>query len=239
MSGLIQWRKKDYKKLRSEINKFNRRINKLENSGKSIILPDVLKYKDVKSNIYTRKEFNRVIKSIQAFNDNLSSQERTVLHSGLEITKWEERQLKKLKKTAVKNLTKELKELDRGFGTGNTRRNEIKSTLESLEGWENKRYEQFRRIRNRIKYLGYSDLEIKQAKLFQRNFIKAYKKMGRTEIVEKAKEFKNPLEFWDFIKNSELTDITLSYDQDAGMIRLNMDADDTYYYELFKLGINL
>ena len=61
----------------------------------------------------------------------------------------------------------------------------------------------------------------------------------RKEAVEYAQSFKNPLEFWDAVKNSQLSDISLQYDVKEGIVGLNMDADDTYYYELFKLGINL
>lgn len=236
MAGLINWRKKDYNKLRSAVSRFNNKVKRLEKSGASFVIPDTVSYRDLKSDITTRQEFNRMIKSLNSFS-NKNATDIVRLDSGIEVTRWEKTELSKMQRTAVRNLSKELTGLTSGLGTGNTRINEINATLESLKGWKNVKSEDYKRIRNRIKYLGKSDLEMKQAKTFQANFIKAYKKMGRREIVEIAKSYNNPLEFWDFIKNSELTDISLSYDQSAGIVQLNMDADDTYYYELFKLGI--
>ena len=233
----IRWKKDDYKALRSAITRFNNKLKRVE-SG-TTILPEKLNYKDVKASITTRQELNRTLNSLRSFVSDKSSILPTKLDSGIEVTRWEKRELGRLKRTAVRNLNKELSGLTQTLGTGNTRINEIKSTLESLEGWQKADTTQFNRLRKRIKYLGKSDLEMQQAKIFQRNFIKAYSKMGRSEIVEVAKSYKNPLKFWEFIKESELIDIQLSYDQSAHLIRLNMDADDTYYYELFKLGIML
>ena len=73
---------------------------------------------------------------------------------------------------------------------------------------------------------------------FQENFIKAYKGMKRKEIVKWAKSFNNPLEFYDAVKNSNLVDLQERYDVEAGLIILSMSKDDSYYFELSKLGIS-
>lgn len=234
---LIKWRKEDTGKLRSSVVKFNNKIRRLQKLGITN-LPDLVNYKDIKSDITTRTEFNRRITSLNSFLKS-GAENKVNLGNGIEITKWERKELQKQRRIAIKNLNKELEGLQQTLGTGNARVNEIKSTLSSFDDWENTTYENYRRRINRIKYLGHSDLEMKQARIFQRNFIKAYRAMGRKEAVEYARSFKNPLEFWDAVKNSQLSDISLQYDVKEGIVGLNMDADDTYYYELFKLGINL
>ena len=73
--------------------------------------------------------------------------------------------------------------------------------------------------------------------IFQENFISAYEKFGRSEIVEFAKSFKNPEDFWEAIKDSELIDLKQRYDVEEGRMQLAMSKDDSYYSELQKLGI--
>ena len=77
---------------------------------------------------------------------------------------------------------------------------------------------------------------MKKASIFQENFIKAYKKMKRKEIVRIAKRFKNPMDFWEKIKNSNFADIKMKYDEDAGLIQFGeYSKDDNYIYDLLRL----
>ena len=234
---LINWRKKDTNKLRSSIAKFNNKIKRLEKRGITN-LPDQISYRNIKSNIATRSEFNRTISSLENFLKK-GAETKINLGNGIEVTRWERKELQRQRRIAIKNLEKELSGLTQTLGTGNTRINEIKATLESFKNWEKTDASTYRRRKERIQFLGQTDLEVKQARLFQKNFIKAYQRMGRKEILEVAKSFKNPVEFWEYIKESGLTDLQLQYDIKSGDVQLNMDADDTYYYELFKLGISL
>lgn len=234
---LINWRKKDTNKLRSSIAKFNNKIKKLQKRGITN-LPELANYRNIKSEIMTRSEYNKKIASLESFLKK-GAESKINLGNGIEVTRWERRELQRQRRIAIKNLTDELSGLSQTLGTGNTRINEIKSTLESLKNWEKTDASTYKRRKERIQYLGQSDLKMKQARLFQKNFIKAYKTMGRKEIIEVAKRFKNPLDFWNYIQDSGLTDLQLQYDIKNGDVRLNMDADDTYYYELFKLGITL
>ena len=153
-----------------------------------------MSYRDLKSDITTRQEFNRMIKSLNSFS-NKNATDIVRLGSGIEVTRWEKSELSKMQRTAVRNLSKELTGLTSGLGTGNTRINEIKATLESFKNWEKTDASTYRRRKERIQFLGQTDLEVKQARLFQKNFIKAYQRMGRKEILEVAKSFKNPVEF--------------------------------------------
>ena len=78
---------------------------------------------------------------------------------------------------------------------------------------------------------------MKKAKIFQDNFIRVYKKLHRKEIVEWAKKYNNPQEFWNDIKDSTLVDLEERYDIEGGVIKVLGGKDDSYYFELDKLGI--
>lgn len=233
----IKWTRSDYGKLSQAISQFNKNIKKLEAVESELILPDVVNYKDLKSGITTRKELNRLIRSLRRFS-NPSKQKSVKLESGIEITRWEYTELKAERRRAERRLSGELAGIEVTFGTGNKRLNEIKGTIASLQKLEKATGNEFKRIRSRIKEQGTSDYEFKKAKIFQINFIKAFRGMGRKEIVEIAQKFKNPTEFWNYIKDSGFTELQEFYDEAEGILNFSMNSDDRYYYELQKLELN-
>lgn len=233
MANKIRWSRSDYIKLGKAVSSFNKTVGNLSNSG--IVLPDLLNYNDLKSGITTRKELNRLIGSLKRFQNPM--QQVGVSLEGFEVTKWELNEVKRAKRRAERRLTGELAGIEAGaIGTGNTRANEIKATLESFEKFASGDLSQFKRISSSIMRQGRTDYEMSKALIFQKNFISAYEKMGRKEIVEFAKSFRNPQDFWEAIKNSEFTDLSLRYDVEEGMITIGeMSKDESYYYELNKL----
>ena len=233
MANKIRWSRSDYIKLGKAVSSFNKAVRNLSNSG--IVLPDLLNYNDLKSGITTRKELNRLIGSLKRFQNPM--QQVGVSLEGFEVTKWELNEVKRAKRRAERRLTGELAGIESGaIGTGNTRANEIKATLESFEKFASGDLAQFKRISSSIMRQGRTDYEMSKALIFQKNFISAYEKMGRKEIVEFAKSFRNPQDFWEAIKNSEFTDLSLRYDVEEGMITIGeMSKDESYYYELNKL----
>ena len=233
MANKIRWSRSDYIKLGKAVSSFNKTVGNLSNSG--IVLPDLLNYSDLKSGITTRKELNRLIGSLKRFQNPM--QQVGVSLEGFEVTKWELNEVKRAKRRAERRLTGELAGIEAGtIGTGNVRANEIKATLESFEKFASGDLAQFKRISSSIMRQGRTDYEMSKALIFQKNFISAYEKMGRKEIVEFAKSFRNPQDFWEAIKNSEFTDLSLRYDVEEGMITIGeMSKDESYYYELNKL----
>mgnify|MGYP002513053687 CR=1 FL=1 len=232
----IKWTRSDYGKLSQAISQFNKNIKKLEAVESELILPDVVNYKDLKSGITTRQELNRMIGSLRRFT-NPAKQKAIKLDSGIEITAWEYTELKAERRRAEKRLTGELFGLEATLGTGNKRINEIRGTIASLQKLETATGEDFKRIRKRIKVQGTSDFNRKKAKTFQDNFIKAFKGMGRKEIVEYAQKFKDPEEFWNAIKDSGFSNLQEFYDESEGILRFSMDSDERYFYELEQLGL--
>lgn len=242
--SLIRWKRSDYGSLQKAVNQFNKTIKELESVESDLILPDPIKYKDVKSGITTRQELNRIIGSLQRFS-NPSKQKAVKLDSDIQITQWEYTELKRERRRAERRLTGELAGLEATLGTGNKRINEIKGTIKSLNKLENVTGEEFQRIRERIKSQGVSDYDMKKAKQFQENFIKAFsnlknkkgKRIKRKEIVEFAKSFTNPIDFWEAIKESEFIELQEFYDEAEGLTSFNMGSDERYNFELKKLGL--
>lgn len=232
----IRWNRSDIGKLSSAVRQFNKTIKKLESAESDLVLPDVVDYKELKSGITTRQELNRMIGSLRRFT-NPAKQKAIKLDSGIEITAWEYTELKAERRRAEKRLTGELFGLEATLGTGNKRINEIRGTIASLQKLETATGEDFKRIRERIKVQGTSDFNRKKAKTFQDNFIKAFKGMGRKEIVEYAQKFKDPEEFWNAIKDSGFSNLQEFYDESEGILRFSMDSDERYFYELEQLGL--
>jgi len=232
----IKWNRSDIGKLSSAVSRFNKTIKKLESAESNLVLPDVVDYKELKSGITTRQELNRMIGSLRRFT-NPAKQKAIKLDSGIEITAWEYTELKAERRRAEKRLTGELFGLEATLGTGNKRINEIRGTIASLQKLETATGEDFKRIRERIKVQGTSDFNRKKAKTFQDNFIKAFKGMGRKEIVEYAQKFKDPEEFWNAIKDSGFSNLQEFYDESEGILRFSMDSDERYFYELEQLGL--
>lgn len=237
MESLIKWSKKDYSLLRKEVNRFNRRVRELESYGREVV-PEEVTYKEIKANITSRNEFNRIIKEMQRLQKR-SEAEIITLESGEQITRYELGQIKRARTRAINRLQKELIEEENSLTPSNKRINEIKATLESFENLETLKGERLKRLKGRINTQGVSDYDLKKAKQFQENFIRAFRKMGRKEIVKIAKSFKNPIEFYNVIKNTNLTDIQERYDVEHGLIQLSMSKDDSYYFELEKLYLEL
>lgn len=232
----IKWKKEDYLTLRKAVNTFNKQVKKLESAESDVILPDIITYKDLKSNITTRQEYNRIIASLRKF--SIPSQQKAIKTEGdIEITKWEFSELKKARKRASSRLSSELSGLTQTLGTGNKRINEIKATIESFNNLEKFNKETFLRKRKVILNQGRSDYLFSKNKTFQENFIKVYKKIGRKEIVKLAQSFKNPNDFWEFISDSNLADLEERYDEDEGLTQFSAQKDDNYFAELERLII--
>lgn len=234
----ITWGRSESIKLGKAVASFNRALKGLE--GKGISLPNSVDFKNLKEDITTNKELIRVVNALNRFTK--PSQQVGVSINGVMVTQWELSEVKKARNRAVKRLSGELNELKSvsTFGTGNKQLNEINALLNSYEGlFDKKDFSSYRRTQESIMRQGRLDFDYRKAKIFQENFIEAYTKMGREEIVEFAKSYKDPERFWKAIKESELVDLKFRYDVEEGTIRLEMTSDDSYYYELMKLGIEL
>ena len=64
--SLIRWKINDYKELEKAVNSFNRKIKRLERRGKTS-LPETLDYVETRKEIRSRKELNRILRSLEDF----------------------------------------------------------------------------------------------------------------------------------------------------------------------------
>ena len=65
--GRISWKNYDNLSLGKAVANFNRRIKKIETEENKMYLPKTLDFKEVKQNILTRRELNRVISNLRSF----------------------------------------------------------------------------------------------------------------------------------------------------------------------------
>ena len=110
----IRWKQGDYVTLGKAVAQFNRKINELNAEEKKLYLPEVAEYGEIKQNITTRKELNRVLSSLRSFTKE-GAEEIYTTEAGEQITKWEYKDLNKQIKIAEGRLNEELKELEKPF----------------------------------------------------------------------------------------------------------------------------
>ena len=235
MASKIRWSRSDYISLGKAVASFNKAVGRITDTG--IIVPEMQSYSELKSSISTRQELNRVINSMKRFT-NPMEQQGVQIESGLVITKWEQSEINKAQRRATRRMTRELAgiEATSTYGTGVSSANEINSTLEMFDKiFKSTSSDQFRRRTSVLYNQGRLDYDMKKARIFQENFITAYEKMGRKEVVEIAKSFKNPMDFWNFIKDSGLTDIQMRYDIEKGIVSTGSTPDESFMFELMNL----
>lgn len=196
----IKWQRGDYITLGKAVSQFNKKINILQEEENRNYLPEIIDYKEVKENITTRKELNRVINSLRRFKKE-GSESLYTLESGEQITKWEMHEIVLQRNIAEKRLKEELQQLNtpeqgQKFSRvqmGSEEARKIESTLESIKKLESKKGYDFERIKNRIKYLGTSDYTLKKAYIYRENFMKELE-----ELKDKSPEFQK---VYDYFKN--------------------------------------
>ena len=209
--SLIRWNRSDYARLRGAIQSFNKQVKKLESlEDKTEYLPELKEYSELKERIVSRRELNRVINSLKRFkNDKL--QERVSYDSGEQITRWEKRELNLARRRATRSLEMEKFSIEVGrksIGMGDKRIREIEATINSFKKLESKRGSDFKRIRDRIMIEGASDRELYKAKVFRENFYNALNNLKNLDnydvLMKELNKIKNPLSFYDKIKNSDI-----------------------------------
>ena len=221
----IKWRKGDYISLGKAVSQFNRKINELQKEESRNYLPDTLNYADIKENITTRRELQRVINSLRRFKEE-GAEDLYRTQAGEEITKWERRELGIESRTAQIRLTKELKNLytpkqGEKFSRaqmGSIRVREIEAQLKNLKQIESKKGYQFERLRQRIHNIGTSDYNMRRALTFRNNYINEMKKYSHLKnyevLKEKMESLSNPVDFYEFVKDKELVkDLTYQSDE--------------------------
>ena len=174
MDSLIRWKRGDYIKLGQAVSRFNKIINELDTDERNF-LPELKDYKEIKEHITSRKELNRIIKSLRRVDtENLLNTK--ILESGEEISKWEYQELNKARRRAFRNLELERESIlkDRpSIGMGDERLSEIHAIEQSFIDLETRTGASLKRLKTRIFSVGRSDYKLSRDELFRRNFYTA------------------------------------------------------------------
>lgn len=245
MDSLIRWKKGDYIKLGQAVSRFNKIINELEVDERDY-LPELRNYKEIKEHITSRKELNRIIKSLRRANiENLLATKS--FDSGEEISKWEFQELNKAKRRAFRNLEKERENIltnRPSIGMGDERLSEIKAIETSFNELHEKTGSDLKRVIDRIFSVGRSDYKLSKDKLFMDNFYKALEGVSNFQnykiLKDELDKIKNPTKFYEFVKQSPvLMDLFLWYKESDSLFYGGFSDNEEAFNStlLFHLGI--
>ena len=245
MDSLIRWKRGDYIKLGQAVSRFNKIINSLDTDERKF-LPDLKDYQEIKEHITSRKELNRVIKSLRRVNtENLLNTK--ILESGEVISKWEYQELNKARRRAFRNLELERESIlkDRpSIGMGDERLSEIHAIEQSFIDLENKTGSSLKRVMQRIFSVGRSDYELAKAELFRKNFYTALEEISNFQnydvLKKRLDKIKNPIKFYEFVKQSPiLMDLFLWYKESDSLFYGSFSSNQEAFNSslLFHLGI--
>lgn len=211
----IKWKRTDYLKLGKAVADFNKKINRLQAEETKNYLPETMTYSEVKENITTRSELNRILNSLKRFSRK-GAEELYTTKAGEEITRWERQELGIQSRTAQRRLRQELKQLqlpnEQGFSRvqmGSMRQREIEAQLKNLQRIEEKTGYEFERLSRRIKMLGTSDYTLRKAYVFQENFMQELQRLSKSspefeKVYNYFSSIKNPISFFNETQKSDV-----------------------------------
>lgn len=201
------------KELDKAISLFNRKLDRLQEDGTREYLPHKLSYKETKDRISTREELRKTINSLKAFTKE-GAEEFIELENNRGITKWEQQKLKHSAKIVKERLEKEIEEYYKpvegagGFSRAQMGSKELKKKEEKLEyvkNVEKGRVKNFELGKDRVFALGASDYEYRKAWQYRKNYVETIERFqnfdGYKELKEEFKKRKNPITFWNWMKN--------------------------------------
>lgn len=245
--SIIRWKRSDYAKLSYAVRQFNKTIDKLDNIDRNV-LPEEMNYKELRDNIYSRSELNRIIKSLRRFSVQPSQQSIVKIPSGEQLTRWEVSELKKAQRRAVSNIQGKMREVveDMTNVMGDTEYKRLKRTKSSIEDLFNRKGSEFTRTSERTLSWGRKDYDLYRAEIYRKNFMDSLKQMSNFDnyelLVSKLEKIENPIRFYEYIEKSDiLSDLFLYYNdaptsQTYGGFSSNQEAFDTAIFQ--QLGIN-
>lgn len=218
--SVIRWTRSDTAKLSYAVRQFNKTIQRLDSLERDI-LPESVDYTEVKNMIYSRKELNRVVKSLKRF--GRASQQRVVnLSSGEQITQWELSELKKAQKRAINTIqdkARDIVESDTNV-MGDTEFKNLMRTKESIEDLFNRNNYEFDRTKARTLSWGKTDYDLWKADIYRKNFLNSLNEMSTYDnyklLRDKLEKIENPIKFFEYVQQSEtLSDLFLYYKDKA------------------------
>ncbi|MFR8117259.1 MAG: hypothetical protein ACLVAK_09695 [Clostridia bacterium] len=211
----INWKQGDFIKLGKAVADFNKKINRLQAEENKLYLPETINYKEAKENITTRRELNRLVNSLRRFQRE-GAEDLYTTKAGEEISRWERRELGIQSRIAQTRLRNELKTLNEptesGFSRaqmGSMRVREINAQIKNLKNIESAVGFAFNKLRDRLARQGTSDYTMKKAIVYRENYLKEMEKYSHFDnyekLMKKLRSFTNPISFFNFVSQNELT----------------------------------
>lgn len=244
--SVIRWTRSDYARLSYAVRQFNKKISELENLEQEV-LPEGFNYQDLKQSIYSRRELNRVVKSLKRFNKE--SQQRLVkTESGEVITQWEYSELKKAMKRATSRLEQEARTIVESDTNvmGDREFKQKLRTKESIQKLFTRKGSEFKMTGKRAMLWGKTDYELYRASIFRNNFMNALEEMSTYQnydlLIQKLESIENPIQFYNYVKKSDiLSDLFLFYKDKAtsqtyGGFVDNQEAFNTALFEQLQIN---
>lgn len=217
--GQISWKNVDNLSLGKAVANFNRKINKIKTEENKLYLPEEINFKDIKQNILTRRELNRVIKNLRSFNKE-GAEELYQNDAGEEMTRWEKNIIKDEISRGIRRLNKELRSIDKTKYPFETDVElNLKQRINNLKKFENLKGFDFKVLKKRAFNIGRMDYEMNRAINYQNNYIKTLERYSHFDnydlLIKELEKYKNPIRFFKLMKSKgELTeDLTYVSDE--------------------------
>lgn len=217
--GRISWKNVDNLSLGKAVANFNRKIKRIETEENKGYLPETLDFKDVKENITTRRELNRVIQNLRNFNKE-GAEELYQNDAGEEMTKWEKDVLQDEILRGIRRLNKELKSVDKTKYPFETDVElNLKQRINNLKNFQNVKGFNFKLLKERAFNIGRMDYEMNRSIIYQNNYMKTLERYSHFDnydlLINELEKYKNPIRFYDLMKTKgELTeDLTYVSDE--------------------------
>lgn len=244
--SLIRFTRKDAGRLSYAVREFNKKISELEGLERKYA-PEPVTYSDIKSRIITRREFNRIIKSLRRFKKE--GQESLVTIGDNIISKWEKHEVNLSIKRAVPRMYQELNQAYKTyplarFGIKSEEISRLEGNIRNLENLENLKGVSFKDAVKRAKIKGMKDYDLYEQSLYMTNYLKGLKDKD-------VKNFKNYDKFMNYIKNLRpdefynlinkstiMSDFFIWYDSEKGEVYSGfLSNEDAFNTGLEQLGI--
>lgn len=235
----IKWKRADYAKLNAAVRKFNKTIQKAakdnENQIYSRYLPELKTYSDVKANIYTRTELNRVISQLNRVGRK-GALDMIYTTAGDATTKYELAETRKQAALYKRSLTKQLDQLPIPEANlmGSEERRQLIAQIGELSQLETKTGYERTKLWQKVQKKGTADYDFKMQVTFKDNFLRELREnfsnqLNFEELFNKLSS-KSPSEFWNYARDNNLVDFLA-----AGWYDLDKDK---YYTLLVMTGLN-
>ena len=230
----IPFRPIDDKNLRKAVNRYNRKLRRIQKKYENednVMLPDLLNVRSLKEDIKTRKDLNNQLKSIERFMKRGSEELLPPNEAGVVLTKYQRNEIRIGIIRSKANLRKQIEKLEEirvdtdnpslNFARYRFKTDEISNLKTKMESLNNVNKRDKQGLRNLIQRIGKYSSQTrlhKQNIIYKENYIEALSKVfkyanGFDELIEKLEKI-DPDEFYKMIAFDDIvSDIKYIYDE--------------------------